>query len=226
LIKLIVDNDVLIKAVLFDLLPELEQLDCPPECDAEVGVLGAARFVVTRHVEQESPIQDVDRRIDVFTDFLSRVILLEPDDAEIALATDLEDSAAREGLELDTGESQLVAILLLRSCPVLLTGDKRAIAGLEHLVNTFRALDPIEGRVACFEQAMQTLVDILGPNTVREIVCTRDTVDQTLTICFECHRSVVPDPFELEGLQSYIRELRAIAPRVLLDGERLLIHAA
>ena len=60
---------------------------------------------------------------------IGNVTLLNPTPQEISLAANLEEAAAKCAVELDTGESQLVAILLQRSGPLLLTGDKRAIRG-------------------------------------------------------------------------------------------------
>ncbi len=56
---------------------------------------------------------------------------MEPTDREVAFATNLELTAQRAGLQLDVGESQLVAIVIERAIATFDTGDKRAIVSLE-----------------------------------------------------------------------------------------------
>ena len=68
------------------------------------------------------------------------------------MAADLEFRAQTTGLDLDVGESQLCAVLVMRMVPMLLTGDKRAISAIEHLFDLEPRIGWIAGRVYCLEQ--------------------------------------------------------------------------
>lgn len=74
---------------------------------------------------------------------------------------EFEEQAFAKAFEFDTGESQLVAILLTRNFPLLLTGHKRAIAALAGI-----GLNDVNGRIACLEQLVSLL---LGMSKVGEL---------------------------------------------------------
>lgn len=209
----LVDNDVLVKGACYGLLSELVTSisGTPSSC----AVLGAARFVVPKAIERQKLQRDTSIAHEVFHDFLEQIGVVEPTDAEEQLAAELEAAAQALALNLDAGESQLVAILVARALPRLLTGDKRAIVALEQLVETVPDLHPLTARVHCLEQAVRRLVESVGSEVVRRAVCAEPRVDKALSICFSCS-SPEANPLSIAaGLESYIADLHASAGRVL-----------
>lgn len=110
----LVDNDVLLKAVSYGLAHELLG-------QFLVGVLGAAQYVVRKKVQsQQCGDTRKNRILDQFHGFMEVCIVVEPTDEELTMAADFELAAQRQAVPLDSGESQLCAVLLHRALPELL----------------------------------------------------------------------------------------------------------
>ncbi len=205
-----VDNDVLIKAACYGFAAELD-------ASRSLGVLGAARYVVPKRIDRMSLSGDRNVARTAALDLIARGSPLEPSSDELALAAAIETAAQRRGLQLDTGESQLAAMTLLREIAFLETGDKRAIRGFERLVDELAELRPLCGRLRCLEQIVSGCLNAVGPDTFAHAVCGEPDVDRTLSICFRCYspppqgRALDPD-----ALDSYIADLRGSAPRLLV----------
>jgi hypothetical protein len=209
----VVDNDILYKGACYGILADILQ----PHNGASgaIGALGTARFVVSKKIKKMTLKRDGSLALEELRRFLSRCVELSPTEDEQSLAAEFELAAQQLGVNLDTGESQLCAILIARLIPRLLTGDKRAIAALERLLDGHSALQAIRGRVGCLEQATLNLVARGHLALLRTAICSEPTVDKTLTICFGCNSPEVQPENVLEGLNSYIKALRADATRVL-----------
>lgn len=211
--RALIDNDILFKGACYGLLTDLVSTVCPD--DEVVGILGSAQFVVPKRIERGSLRRNPPLALEVFSLFLHRARALEPSEDEQRMAADLELTAQRLGISLDNGESQLCAILSLRLLPLLLTGDKRAIAAIERLLDVHPKLMHICGRVKCVEQLFALLLSRDGSGAARSAVCAEPEIDRALTICFGCHSNPVIEANYMEGLQSYINDLRVLAARVL-----------
>lgn len=216
--SLLIDNDVLIKCSCYSVLDQLRVASDRPR---EVAVLGAARFVVGRYLERRGMIHDRSAAQRRFYEYLSTVIVLEPTVDELRLASDIEEKALLLGLDLDSGESQLCAIAIFRGSSLLLTGDKRAIAGAEKLKASIGGMSLLEGRLVCLEQAILGVAERVGVSTIRVQICAEAAVDKSLSICFECHAFAEGQPLELTGLLSYIRDLRGKASTLLYEADSL-----
>jgi len=94
--KALVDNDILIKGACYGLLNEIVGCIDPPE--ESVGILGAARFVVTKQIRARQPNKGSELAIESFQDFLRRSVVLEPSDQEQQLAAEFELAAQRAGV--------------------------------------------------------------------------------------------------------------------------------
>ena len=206
-----VDNDVLLKALSYG----LEHLFWPEEDHGVIGVLGAARFVLADRLAktnlQRSDINSALKQL------LDRAEVLEPDDEEVDLAAKVEKRASELGLELDGGESQLVAMVAKRGIAMFETGDKRAIASLEPMVGEIDELACLCGRVRCLEQIAHRLAaeDSHFP-FVAGCVCKEADVDRSLSTCFSCYSGgKTNQAVVLEALLSYINAIRQTAPTVL-----------
>jgi hypothetical protein len=209
-VKGVVDNDVLLKGSCYGLLGQYA--DAIPGV-GPIGFLGAARFVLGKRIHRLSLRGNptvVQQRL---LDFLAAHQQLEPTTSEQSLAAKLESAAQKMLLNLDSGESQLISVLLLRTIPFLVTGDKRAIIAIEQLLTCDSRLGGITGKIVCLERLLQTTMANVDEGMVRTLICAEPDVDKTLTICFGC--SSGSDVAVDEGLNSYISDLRRNAPTVL-----------
>jgi hypothetical protein len=212
-----IDNDVLIKTACYSLFDEV--IAVFDGC-ASIGILGAARFVVGNRLRRGKGIRDPESAQSAFAAFVDCVNQLEPTAVEVELATAIEEAAMLEGLPLDTGESQLCAMVLRRSIRLLVTGDKRAIGSLEKVMPKIVGLTALQSRVGCLEQLLLKIVERIGRSVCRSHICSEPDVDKALTICFSCGRETSTDS-SLDGLRSYINDLRRTAPTVLLGADTL-----
>jgi hypothetical protein len=218
-VSLLVDNDVLIKCACYSLLDQIR----PPvaDCREMTGILGAAPFVVRSYLRKRGTINDRSSAQQCFESYLSTVVILEPTDQELELASTIEETATLLSLDLDGGESQLCAIAVSRISPLLLTGDKRAIKGAESLRREVAVLSSLRGRVVCLEQAIMGITMRMGPNVARAMICAEPGVDKSLSICFECSSQGQSPEFSPVGLASYVRDLRLAAPTLLYEPDAL-----
>src|SRR3954454_41120 len=206
-IRLAVDNDIILKGLRYGL-----ESDFWPEPET-VGVLGAARYVIAAALERDGETRGLQN----LEALLGQVARLEPEAREIEFAAQIERRAAAAGLELDGGESQLAAMVCCREIAVLETGDKRAIAAFEELLDECEELGPLRDAVSCLEQIVHRLASGDRFAELAVAICAMQGVDVALDACFRCHSGGGASRDEaLEGLDSYIGALRARAPRVLV----------
>lgn len=218
--RVLIDNDVVLKVSCYELVDET--LLAITVNGVAPAMLGVGRFVVRGRLAKVGSVADRTKATGAFERLLAELGAVEPDDAELSLAADLEAEAIRHNLELDGGESQLLAVLASRGCDLLLTGDKRAIAAVAVI-----AAKTAASRIACLEQLICQLVASVGVARVRPGVCAEPLVDRAITACFACSRPAPPrDEEVVEGLSSYVRHLDRAAPGVLLPGVDLARLAA
>jgi hypothetical protein len=212
--KALVDNDILFKGACYGLLDAF--LAPVSVAGDSFGILGAARFVVSKKIIKKAPHKGIAAAHEHLATFLGRAAVVEPTEDEQRMAAEFELAAQRAGLGFDAGESQLCSILICRSTPLLLTGDKRAIQAIEELLDSESRLSAVCGKIRCLEQLVLDVFSA-GPNTdsLRAAICAEAEVDKTLTICFSCHRKDGSDLDCAEGLKSYLADLHRQAARVL-----------
>ena len=210
--KALIDNDVLIKGASYRFLAELAN-SIPG--DGHFGILGAAKFVVPYYIRRKKLVGDVAAAEMCFLSFLAGNEPLEPSSDEQELAAALEANAQQLSFSLDAGESQLVSILVSRVLPWLATGDKRAIAALEKLLDTDARLANLTRKIRCLEQLVKQMLLNGDCGIIRNAICSEPSVDKTLTICFSCSSQGSNSANIHQGLDSYIGAIRASAARVL-----------
>ncbi len=208
----LIDNDILLKSACYRLLAELITANCGTE---QVGFLAAARFVLGRRIRRARLRGDAAAVEAELLDFLTENEAIETTLEEQALAATLEATAQSLSVNLDTGESQLLAVLALRTLPSLLTGDKRAIIAIEQLIDSTVEIAGVSGKVTCLEQLVRRAMVQGDSAEIRKAVCSEPDIDLTLSICFSCSNSELPIASVIEGLDSYISDLRRKAPRTL-----------
>lgn len=209
----VVDNDLVLKAVSYGLVKSF----WPAAGERSIGILGAARYVVGHEIDRASlnrgaPAAQVD-----LAGLLDEWEELEPTELEVELAAEIELFGQEQGLALDSGESLLAAIVVVRDVSLLETGDKRAITGLEEAARQLDSLSLLHGRVRCLEQiARRAARDESDFRSFSASVCAEPGVDKSLSICFGCFGGSPADhPTAHEALEQYIGDLRGLAPQVL-----------
>ncbi len=209
-----IDNDVLLKGACYGLL--LEMVSTIPSHPSQIGVLGAAQFVVIKNLNKKNYCSSPEEAKNYLMGFIGEVSILEPNADELAFAAELEHMAQRAGVSLDGGESQLTAMVIVRNFDCFVTGDKRAIAALGYLRENDQHLKKMDGKVLCLEQIIERLLSSsIDPITVRDAICNEPNVDKAVTICFSCkNKELQPDQW-MVGLNSYIADTRNKAKTLL-----------
>ena len=210
--RAVADNDILLKGACYGLLSAVIST---VSGDEPVGILGTSRFVIPKRISRHGLRGNLNVVHAHFTDFLKKNEIIEPSADEQQMAATLEEAAQRLSLNLDAGESQLVAILVARNLQCFLTGDKRAIASIDALLDSDSRLGLIVGKITCLEQLITVALGTLDKDQIRSAICAEPSVDKTLTICFSCSSKDGDLATILTGLASYIADLRKKAPRVL-----------
>jgi hypothetical protein len=214
----LLDNDIILKACRYLLTPKL--MNVVSAC-GQSAVLGSAKFVLRHRIARSRGRVDKAAVTAALDALLMTVAELEPYEPEVLLAADFQEMAQLHSLALDPGESLLLAVLVLRPAALLLTGDKRAIVAAEWVLEQRSLLSSAEGKVACLEQIAAELMRAIGPDSLRAKICADCEADMALSICFSCGSEAFSESNALEGLSSYLRELRAAAPRLLVHSDDL-----
>lgn len=157
------DNDILLKLARCDLFDEF--LTAFAVTAADLRVLRTARFSVTtaRHRKRIG-----DASFARLTAFLAAVadVDADPDPAAVAALTEQTDK------NIDAGEAVLFAVCPLVPDSVIVTGDKKSLAGLAAAgaeEATCTALcRSLAGRMFCFEQVLARVLDRFGFDAVRQ----------------------------------------------------------
>lgn len=213
----LVDNDVVLKLCCYG---------CHGAMAAAIGdwpaaMLSVGRYALRDRVRRSRSIEKRGRVAAALEEAFGALTLAQPDEHEVALAAEMEEEATRRSLEFDAGESQLLAMLLRRSAPLLLTGDKRAIVAIHGLV-----IREAEGRIACLEQLVTTLLEVVGSGALRKAVCAEPRADRAITACFACAATGAAEADIRAGLASYVSHLRSASGDTLLVGDDLAAMAA
>ncbi|MDX8449630.1 hypothetical protein [Mesorhizobium captivum] len=210
-----VDNDLAIKISSYELPSEISAVLSAKGLSP--AVLQLAIYVVRSRLRRSRQLNDRDRAVKAFEQLSRHLTILEPTPGEIELAAVYEAKAQALDLQLDTGESQLLAVLLSRNAALFLTGDKRAIVAIEEIIGD-QFEHPIIG---CLEQVIAEIVQLTNVQHVRSQICREPAADRALTLCFSCTAHAVSITSALEGLDSHIQALRSNARRTLLLSNNL-----
>lgn len=209
------DNDVILKGASYGCLMDL--LAALPGGPFAHGTLGAARFMLPKKLSKQTVARMEAAKADLAA-ALATFEVLEPTEDERRLAAALQFNAQQASLPLDAGEAQLVAMVITREMRHLLTGDKRAICAVattQFPDGLFR--EQLVNRIICLEQAIWTLMDVLGAANVRATICAELEVDTQLRICFSCCSPEVSEDSWREGLRSVIEAVRTECPDFLIQ---------
>lgn len=211
----LLDNDIVLKACCFGIAGEL--VACMQLYGTSPSILKVTGYVLQGRVKKSSQLTDRDAAERTLSELLSLVQTTEPNEEEVRMASEFESEAQMRDVQLDTGESLLLAILLQRGLKLMITGDKRAIYAIEEILGEVMA----RPRIACFEQAVATIMRTIALDDIRERICRESSVDRAITNCFQCASPTVSSTSVFQGLRSYTVDLRKVASRVLLESDDL-----
>lgn len=210
-IDIAVDNDIVMKAVAYGVTEALWQRPGP-----RLAILGVARFVIPSLLDRMGLATGPRRAKSDLEALLATADELNPSPTETRLAAEIEAAAQQAGVQFDIGESQLCAMAMERMIPSVETGDKRAIRSLEVLRGRADDIERLDGRIRCLEQVMHSALEVGGRfQDIATAVCREPMVDKALTFCFACSTGTASLDGVRAGLQSYIANLRTVAPNIL-----------
>lgn len=209
---ILVDNDVILKLLAYHeahfIVKEIE--------GAPAAMLSIARFVIRKRICNYVNDTNDPGLLETLEPLLSALVQIEPAPEEIDLAAQLEETALKNGLDLDVGEAQLLAVMATREADLLLTGDKRAVVAINRCLPA-----PVKHRIVCFEQIIATILQTTDYNELRGRVCAKPNVDRALTACFSCFSSDVQSEDILQGLSSYCSDLRRKSGNCLIAADSM-----
>lgn len=197
------DNDILLKLARCDLFDEF--LTAFGVTAAEVLILKTARFSVTSAKHRK---RIGDASFARLTSFLASLADIDtaPDPAAIAALTEQTDK------NIDAGEAVLFAVCPLVPGSVIVTGDKKSLAGLSAAgaeEATCAALcHSLAGKVFCFEQVLARVLDRFGYDAVRQKLIDGRECDRGLALWLGSGLDATEAGFR-EGLDSHLRALLA-----------------
>jgi hypothetical protein len=207
MLETLLDNDVLIKSAAYGILDEVALGHASSA--ANIGVLSAAKYVCSNAIAKRVSAANAAAAQARLTTFLGTTATLDPTNVELEIAIELEELAARGSGGLDSGESQLVAILIVRALSGLVTGDKRAIAALAKALNGSPHLSAVTGRLICMEQAVLRVAVSMGCSRLKAAVCAEPGIDKAVSNCFSCTAAPQANCDCEPGLKSYISHVHA-----------------
>lgn len=205
----LVDNDIALKTCAYSSVREfagiLDALQTTP------SMLRVSKFAVSRRVQRARDINYPDQLRQEWEKLHPVVSEIEPTPEEIEFAAQLEEMAVERSLDLDSGESQLLAILHYRGASLMITGDKRALRAIGEMN---LVLPPRS--IACLEQLVHSVLSIVGLSKFRHRVCREPKIDKSVAVCFSCSNTTSPPLASVvEGLKSYTDAIRVWIPDLL-----------
>ena len=205
------DNDIAFKMACY----QLAERAIATHTDASIppAMLAVGQHVIRQKLARHARVRDISAAQLAFKHLVQTITSIEPTECEVELASDIERQAARASLDLDIGESQLLAILHTRGYHSLITGDKRAIIAISAVAREI-ALK----RIRSLEQLISQITMSTDVAVMRQKICAEPMIDKALSACFGCASGAdLSDQDVFDGLNSYIEDLRRKAPDILVD---------
>ena len=193
--KLLIDNDFLLKMVAFGLLDCVLAYFKVSESDVRILPTARYKFFLKNPEKGRSKYGPV---FDQLAATIERFAVLE--DVDHVFSDQLAGTVG-----LDAGEVQLLAGLAKDESALFLTGDKRCVRAIRELDNP-DVIAALVGRVWCLEVMLGHLILSVGFEEVRARVVPNKTYDKTVRAVFgsglQANRRAVA-----EALESYTRDL-------------------
>jgi hypothetical protein len=210
-----VDTDVLLKAAAYRLATELVAILEPR---GRPATLGLTHLIAHKQLARHGHVTDVHGAEAELRCLLAMLGRLEPTDDEVTLAAELAATAQQRSLSLDVGEAQLIAIVISRRLPLMVTGDKRALVALGGLLTRTHERAALIGRLACFEQVVSSIAAVIGEHELRSRVCAEPALDIVMRLACSCGREGWNSVEFHEACISYVRAVRTDVGDLLMPG--------
>lgn len=202
-LKLLVDNDALIKLAHWRLLDRLATtFDAPWE---EIGVLASIGF---RAHKRDAKLFRSNEIAEELAICLTHAGSLDVQDAAIF-------GRLQEIVGLDAGEVELIAACVAAPGSILITGDKRALEALAQTELEDVAVH-LAGRVLCVEQLLVMMADGDSPASIIAAVVPFRDIDRAVG-CVIGANGCTDQNFR-DGMASYIGALRSRTGALLHGG--------
>nr|WP_315444913.1 hypothetical protein [uncultured Pseudomonas sp.] len=208
-LKLFVDNDVILKLAQYEILEHLPKLFSNPDGSIQFLVLDSIRYKLLpkRNRLELCKTEDAANQIE---DFLKSTTKLKLEDVDFDV---LERLNAAPGV--DAGEALLFAAVANESSGRVLTGDKRALAGLAE--QNLGHIGPLfSKKIITLEALIQGFLE-LDHAATQEAIRSNPVVDKALTMVFGVS-AAASDECVHAGLISYVRHVRSSLGEMLNDG--------
>lgn len=201
MLKALVDNDIVEKLSRWEAADYMGRaLDVD---QSNIGYLETLRFVVGKRIERNGSCRAKQQLLA----FLDEASAIDATDQEVALAAEIEEVAVKCELDMDTGESLLISVALVRGVAKLATGDKRAVCSCSPLARTVEDIVRLKGALISLEQILARLLAHIDSEDLRSRVCGAPC-DRTASIAFGCSAvSAAKGEAILSALESYQRDL-------------------
>lgn len=199
--RLLVDNDILVKAAHWNLIDWV-----PPIADADWPATAGLEAIKYRARRADPKLFKDASIAALLLDRLERCAQLPEPDLMVV--------AALQGIQnLDIGEIQLIGALASLPDAVLLTGDKRALKALSAPAHA-DVIDRVGGRMLCLEQWLWFVHEQLDARALADSVRQHADMD-TAARCVVGSRDAPTSESVRDGLASYLRDLDGNAPGML-----------
>lgn len=198
-LNLFVDNDVILKLAQYGILQRLPELFCSQGLQAQVIVLESARYKLLpkRNRLELCKTEETALQVEVFLDSAAT---LTPSAVDLDTLELLNTAPG-----IDPGEALLFAAAAKEGNGRVLTGDKRALAGLLEQDHAQLA-SWLTNKVITLEALIQGFVQLDLPATQYK-VRSNASVDKALTNVFGVSAPASEDSVRA-GLHSYVEHLR------------------
>lgn len=201
MLRLLIDNDVLVKAAHWGLLDHL-----PALVEADWNAVAAPESLIYRARRADPKLfRNAAAAADLFGR-LAKTARLPPPNVEVV-------RQLQGAVGIDVGELALIGALYDYPETILLTGDKRALVALAD--PAFATIhERIRGRVMCLEQFLAYVLTRTGPEALAVAVGAHRELDAAAR-CIVGSTDTKNAASIQEGLKSYINDLNQKAAGVL-----------
>ena len=203
------DNDIIQKLAICDLLDQT--VEAYNASKSDVYILSTLKFRFAAGNRRQQMVKKYgEEAVDRLLHFIE----------EVREITDLapEDQLTFEDtVGIDPGETVILSATSLFPSYRLLTGDKRCLKALATSPECRTVALRVQGNIICFEQVLRRLIEQFGFEHVLAKVVPVSYCDTALRATFGSGmQSTVSNV--VDGLDSYIRELRELPINLLIDG--------
>lgn len=181
-LTLAIDNDIVIKLAQMDVYADgLSAIGLTPTQAGSTAAMLNYLTAVAHGTKLKLPEVEQDRlRAAIHT-----IADLEMTEEESMVAAAMMKAILQADLDLDEGETALMAIATQRNDLDIATGDKRALRDLPNLATAYPSLQVLKGRIICLEQIFRKICEVHGFRRVRDAVLTATHADTTIFLIYD-----------------------------------------